>query len=163
MQTGGHGNQSVAVLSEDLFIDPGFVVKSFKLGNGGQFTEVAVTFLIFGQQDQVRKIPVVYRCFVESGSGGHINFDADNGFDAGLGRFFIKLDRAEHGAVIGDGHRMHAELGGPLQKVVDANGPIQQAVLGVDMEVNKIRNVGDSCHRIKCFLRVERFGFRVTG
>ena len=106
------------------------------------------------------KISVVYRCFVESGSGGDINFDADNGFDAGLCRFFIKLDRAEHGAVIGGGHGMHAELCGPLQQVVEANGPIQQAVLGVHVEVDKIRDVVDSCHRIKCFL--EGCGLRVT-
>ena len=113
------------------------------------------------------KIPVVYRCFVESAAGSNINFDADNGFDAGLGRFFIKLDGAEHGAMIGGGHRMHAELGGALQQVVDANGTIQKAVLGVHVEMDKIRNIG-GCHRIICFLagyelRVACYGLQVAG
>ncbi len=87
------------------------------------------------------EIPVVYRCFVESGSGGDINFDADNGLDAGLGCFFIKLDGAEHGAMIGGRHRMHAELRSTLQQVIDANGTVQKAVLGVHVEMDEIGNV----------------------
>ncbi len=108
------------------------------------------------------KIPVVYRCFVESGPGRDISFDADNGFDAGLGRFFIKLDGAEHGAVIGGSHRMHAELGDALQEVVDANGTIQKAVLGMHVEMDEIGD-GYLVHRIiYLFLRVERYGLRVV-
>ena len=38
VQTGGHTDQSFAVLSQDLFIDPGLVVKPFKLSDGRQFT-----------------------------------------------------------------------------------------------------------------------------
>ena len=106
------------------------------------------------------KIPVVYRCFVESGSGSNINFDTDNGFDAGLGRFFIKLNGAKHGPVIGGSHRMHAELGGALQQVVDTNGTIQKTVLGVHVEMDKIRNIG-GCHRIICFRG--GYALRVTG
>jgi len=113
------------------------------------------------------KVPVVYRCFVESGSGGNINFDADDGLDAGLGRFFIKLDGTEHGAVIGGSHRMHAELCSALQQVVDANGTIQKAVLGVHVEMDKIRD-GFLVHGIIYFLagyglRVTGYGLRVTG
>jgi len=99
----------------------------------------------------VTKIPVVYRCFVESAAGRNVNFDTNNGFDAGLDRFFIKLDGAEHGAMIGGGHRMHAELSGTLQQIVNANGTVQQAVLSVHVEMNEIRNIG-SCHGIICFL-----------
>ena len=50
------------------------------------------------------KIPIVYRCFVESTAGSDINFNADDRFDAGFRRFFIKLDGAEHGTMIGGGH-----------------------------------------------------------
>jgi len=46
---------------------------------------------------------------------------------------------------------MHAELGGALQQVIDANGPIQKTVLGVHVEMDEIRDVG-SCHGIICFL-----------
>jgi hypothetical protein len=53
---------------------------------------------------------------------------------------------------------MHAELCGTLQKVGDANGPIQQAVLSVHVEMNEIRDVG-GCHGIICFLA--SYGLRV--
>ena len=46
---------------------------------------------------------------------------------------------------------MHVELGGPLQQVVDANGTIQKAVLGMHVEMDEIRYIG-SCHGIICFL-----------
>ena len=46
---------------------------------------------------------------------------------------------------------MHAELCGPLQQVVDADGAVQKAVLGVHVEMNEIRYIR-SCHGIICFL-----------
>ena len=105
------------------------------------------------------KIPIVYRCFVESTAGGDINFDADDRFDAGFRRFLIKLYGTEHGTMIGGGHRMHAELSSALQQIVDANGTIQKAVLGMHVEMNKIRDVS-SCHGIKYFL--EGYGLRIA-
>jgi hypothetical protein len=41
--------------------------------------------------------------------------------------------------VIGDGHRRHSILNGGLQEVIQANGTIEQAVLGMKMEMNELR------------------------
>ena len=69
--------------------------------------------------------------------GRHVALAADDRFDAGLVGLLIKFHRPEHGAVIGDGHGFHAELPGPFEEPIDADGAVQQAVLGVDVEVNK--------------------------
>jgi hypothetical protein len=36
---------------EKLLIDPGFIIEALELGGRRQLAEVAVTLLIFGQQD----------------------------------------------------------------------------------------------------------------
>jgi hypothetical protein len=43
--------------------------------------------------------------------------------------------------VIGKGHRFHAELGDPLQQISDPDRAVEQAVLGVDVEMDKFRRV----------------------
>ena len=42
-------------------------------------------------------------------------------------------------------------IGRPLQQIIDANGAVQKTVLGMNVEMDKIRNVG-SCHRMIYFL-----------
>ena len=52
----------------------------------------------------------------------------DDGFDFVLQRFFIKIDRPQDGAVIGQGHGRHLEGEGFFQQVIDFEGRIEQAV-----------------------------------
>ena len=99
----------------------------------------------------MRKALVVQRGFIKTSAGGDINFDADDGFDTGLGGLIIKLNGSEHGAMIGGGHRVHAEISSTLQHVVNANGAVQQAVLGMNMEMDEIGCVG-YCHEITYLL-----------
>ena len=51
VQAGRHTDQSVAVFSENLFVDARFVIKPFKLSSGSQFAKIAISLLIFSQQD----------------------------------------------------------------------------------------------------------------
>ena len=50
------------------------------------------------------------KLFVETGVGGYIDLAAQYGLDAFRTGGPIKVDDAEHGAVIGDGGGFHAKL-----------------------------------------------------
>lgn len=51
----------------------------------------------------------------------------------------VEVDRAEHVAVVGQGQRRHPELRGLLDQLVDVAGPVEQAVLGVEVEGARAR------------------------
>ncbi len=69
---------------------------------------------------------------------GNVKFAADNGLDPSLLRLNVKFQRAEHGAVIRDRNRIHAVFLTFLHKVVQTDGAVQQAVLRVDVQMDKI-------------------------
>ena len=45
--------------------------------------------------------------------------------------------------MIGDGDGLVAEALHPLQELRDADGAVEQRILGVDMQVNQVRRGGD--------------------
>ena len=51
--------------------------------------------------------------------------------------FFIEIDHAEHGAVVGDGQAFHAQLLGAGNQVADAGGSVQQAVFRMNVQMCK--------------------------
>ncbi len=62
---------------------------------------------------------------VKTRTGGDIGFAAQDGFDAVLFGLFVKLHGAEHVAMIGHGHRRHAEFFRPLDQFANTVRPIQ--------------------------------------
>ena len=50
----------------------------------------------------------------------------------------VEGDGPEHVAVVGDGHRLHAEAHALLDQLVDAAGAVEQAVLGVQVQVDEV-------------------------
>ena len=123
---------------QDFLVNPGFVVKPINLCNGGQFAEIPVAFFIFGQQNDMRKPFIVLNGFFGNGARCDVAFTPDNRFYAGFKGLFIKIDSPEHGSVIGNGHTVHAISFNPLQERLYANGAVQKAVLGVNVEMYKI-------------------------
>ena len=90
--------------------------------------------------------PAVIRLgFIGEPTGRHIAFAADDRLDLGLQGLLIEIEGPEHGAVIGNGHGIHTELTGPFQKPVDPDGPIQETVLGVNVQMDEFR-CGDGVH-----------------
>ena len=73
------------------------------------------------------------------GAGGDVELAPQEGLDPrGLG-LLVEIQDAKEGAVIGHGHRGHAEGLGLGQEILDPDGPVQQAVGCVDMEVDEFR------------------------
>ena len=50
-----------------------------------------------------------------------------------------ELDHAEHAPVVGDGQAVHPQLFRLLDQVGNLVGPVQQAVMGVDVQVRELR------------------------
>ena len=59
---------------------------------------------------------------------------------AARGGGVVEGHRGEHVAVVGDGHGLHAHAGRLLHELVDVAGPVQQAVLGVEVQVDELRH-----------------------
>jgi hypothetical protein len=56
-----------------------------------------------------------------------------------LERRHVPLDRARERAVVGERDGRHLELGGPSGERRNAAGPVEDRVLGVDVEVDEGR------------------------
>ncbi len=139
VQAGGERDQACAVGGQHLHVDAWLVVEAFDLGDGGELHEVLVAGAIHGEQDQVESgLARALGRLVEAVVGGDVELAADDGLDPSLLRLDIELESAIHGAVVGDGHALHAVFLALGEQIADPDGPVEQAVLGVDMEVDEI-------------------------
>ena len=64
-----------------------------------------------------------------------VDLAADDRLDPRLPRGLVELDRAVHHAVVGEPERGLPERGRALHEAVDLRGPVEQRVLGVDVQV----------------------------
>ena len=67
---------------------------------------------------------------------------ADYRLDARLLAGLVELHRTENVAVVGDGQSGHLEAVGALGEVLDAAGPVEQAVVAVNVEVYEVGHGG---------------------
>ena len=81
--------------------------------------------------------PVQLVDFIQPPPLGHVHLAADDGLDAPLFGGLVKVDDAVHTAVVGDGHGLLAQLLHPVQQLLDAAGPVQEAVFGMHVQVYK--------------------------
>src|ERR1700722_12983448 len=70
-------------------------------------------------------------------AGRDIGLASDDRFDPVLSGFAEELDRTEHVAMVGDGHRGHARRMRVLEQRFDLIGAVEQAVLGMDVEMGE--------------------------
>ena len=68
---------------------------------------------------------------------GHVDLAADDGLDALPLAGPVEIDHPVHDAVVGDCHGGLAQLFDALCQAVDAAEAVEEAVLGVDVEVGK--------------------------
>ena len=83
------------------------------------------------------------RAFLFAAARGHISLDADDGLDLGLLAGFIKFNGAEHIAVIGERQRRHVALLRRVNEILDAARAVEQAVVGMIVEVDEAEHVCD--------------------
>jgi len=139
-QTTGEPNESLGMACEGFEIGARLIVESFEMSVRNQLEQVLVSLEVFGQDAQMKVVFTVlgFSRFLETGAGRDVEFATDEGFEVGGFRGVKKLDRAEEIAVISQGYGGHAELFGAGHETVDFAGAVQQAVVGMDVEVDEI-------------------------
>ena len=73
---------------------------------------------------------------------GDVDLAADDRLDSLRLRRLDEIDRARERAVIGERHRRHLELRRPLRQLWNPAGPVENRVLGVDVEVDERDSFG---------------------
>jgi hypothetical protein len=128
------------VLLKQGFIDSRLVIEAVEIGFRHQLHKILIATLVLAQNDQMvrpaaRRIAILVIAFRD------IHFAADDGLDPSFGCRVVEADCAEEIAVIGDGNRRHAVLGGGLCQDVVIDGTVQEAESGMQMEMYKLRHV----------------------
>src|ERR687887_394440 len=82
---------------EQLPVDARLVVVPLEVGGRGELDQVAVAGVVGGEQREVR-VPLRLRAAVV----GNVDLAAEQRLDAVLLGLAVKLDRASHGAVVGE-------------------------------------------------------------
>ena len=121
-------------------VRPGLVVKALQVGVAHQLEEVLVTLDVAGQEPQVEDAPalVAAALLLEAGALGKVELAPDEGLDApALGRR-VEVDGAKQVAMVRERKGAHPELARPFGQLVDPAGPVQQAVVRVDMEMDEV-------------------------
>ena len=78
---------------------------------------------------------------VEAALVGDVSFAAEDRLDAGLFGALVEVDRAEEIAVLGRGHRRHAEVLHAGTQVGHVDGAVEEAVLSMEMQVDEIGHI----------------------
>ena len=115
---GGADDQAFAVFFEEFLVDAGLVIEAFERCFGGEFHQVLVADLIFGEGDEV-VIAVAFGVPVGAFAGRHVHFTANKWVYACLLALLIELERAVHHAVVGQGDGGHVVVFGVLDDVLD--------------------------------------------
>ncbi len=127
------------VLLQNFLIHPRLIVETFKICFAHKLDEVLVSLEVCREQNQVVVVVVrEVRILLEPTARRHVGFAPDDGFDPRFLRFPVELHRPEHVAMIGhrDGRlpeRLHL-----LHQGVDLVGAVEEAVLGMEMQMNEL-------------------------
>ena len=129
LQAGREADDPLAVGAQELLVHARLVVEPVQEPGGHDLDQVVVADEVLGQQDQMEALLVLPVGHVV----GDVDFAADDGLDAVLLGFEVEGYGPEEIAMVGDGGCGKAEIHGPRAQVLQADGAVQEAVLGMAM------------------------------
>ena len=94
---------------------------------------------------------------------GNVDLTADDGLDASCLGGLVKINATVHDPVVGDGHGSLAYFLHPIQQAVDPAGTVQQAVLRMQMQVDKTHGLASFARSISFFIRLFMAGLVMGG
>ena len=131
-------DQAFAVAGQMLAIDARLVVVAVDVGVGDEPAQVPVAGEVLGEEDQVEGLGIGLALLVGHRPAGDVRLDADDRLDALVPGRLVEGDRAVEGAVVGDRHRVHAQLGRRVDQLGDPAEAVEKAELRVDVEVREV-------------------------
>ena len=134
------------MLGKQFSVDSRLVVESFQIASGDQLDEVLVARHVFGQKRDVASalIAAVLIRLLEPAPRSDVHLAADDRLHTLLHREGVEVDRAEEVPVISDGQGRHPVFLGFGDQRLQCARPVQQAILAVDVQVDKIGMVHDT-------------------
>ena len=140
-EAAGEADEAVGIFGERFEVCARFVVKTFEVRVGDELEEILVTSEIFCQQSHVVIVFTVlgFTGFFEAGTFDDIDLASDEWLDAFAFGGIVELDCAKHVAVVGKSQGFHAHVTCTLHKTINTAGAVEQAVVGVDVEVDEVR------------------------
>jgi len=105
-----------------------------------QFAQVLVPLGVLYQEEQMGYHCLVSRVLGKARCGRHIDFATYDGLYACRICLLIELYSTIHGAMVSDGQGGHPIGCCSLQQRLNANCPVKEAILGVDMEMDETRS-----------------------
>ncbi len=134
-EAGRQSDQSLAVFAQNLSIDTRVVIEALEVPVADQALEILVADLVLGQEDDV----VIFAVGLGLGlTIGDVGLAAEDRLHTvGLG-LLVELDGAEHVAVVGHRHRLHAPFLNLAAEVRHADGTVEQRVLGVQVQMCEV-------------------------
>ena len=133
-------DQPLAVLCEDLLVDPGLVVVALEIRPRREPKQIAKADAVACQQGQVIGIPLVARPAragrpIGSLAGCDVSFDPHDRHDSRRLGLAEEFDRAEEIAMIRERHRGHPQRLDPIDQVGDLALTVEQAVMAVTVKM----------------------------
>ena len=143
--TGREGDESLAMLPEDLGIDTWLVVEPLDMPDGAEFDQVPIPgFILREKHEVVIRAPSAaslrcLRCFVAPAPfRNDICLHPDDGLDAGPSRLLVELKSPRKGPHDPSARRRASCSQRRPRQVVDAAGAVEKTVMRMIMEVDEL-------------------------
>jgi hypothetical protein len=126
------GDQAARVPLEQLPVDPRLVVVALQIAERRELDQVGVPLVVLREQRQVR-----VALALEAAVVADVDLAADDRLDPVALRLAVERDGSGERAMVGERHRRHLEARGLLAECRDPAGPVEDRILGVDVQVNE--------------------------
>ena len=116
-QAGTCGDKSFMILSQKFFIDPWFIVKTFRISKGYKLYQILITFIIFCQQNEMVIAHALPAVFIKTALRGNIYLTADYRLYSFFFACFIKVNNPKHCSMVGYCQIFHSKLRSSFYKL----------------------------------------------
>ena len=142
LDTGTQADDAFVILPQDVQVSSGTIVEPIDSSDAFDFDEVLISLVVLREQDNVPCFAVLFLVDV----CGRIQFNTENWLDADGLAGVVELNDAIHIAVVSNGQCRLTQVFRFLNKLLDAAVSVQQAVLGMAVQMYECFFSGAFCH-----------------
>ncbi len=132
-------DEPAAVASQNLLVDPGAMVEALQVPDRDQADEVVVALGVGREKRQVVVgLGDPGAGLLEAAADRDVDLAAEDRLQSAVPARVVEGHGPEHVAVVRDREGLHPELGRVVHKLVEAARAVEEAVLGVEVEVDEV-------------------------
>src|SRR5205085_7962018 len=140
VETAGEHDEAVGMLREQLAVHARLVVEALEVRLGHELDQVLVPGVIPDQDGQMvgAFVAAVLGATLLPASRRDVELAPEDRLDRRFLRREIEIDAAEEVAVVGERERLETEVLRLLDQLLNLRGAVEEAVLGVDVEMHEV-------------------------